>query len=107
MAVNACNRTWIIAPMLCLPATAALAEKAERDLTGFRAISVSGGIDLEVHQSDHYKAGVTLPTLQELTASGGSDIRYEGRPQQTDVRTSCGSDIKLRRQFLTLAELAH
>jgi hypothetical protein len=42
-----------IAPMLCLPAclaaTAALAEKAERDLTGFRAISVSGGIDLEVH----------------------------------------------------------
>ncbi len=93
MAVNACNRTLIIAPMLCLPATAALAEKAERDLTGFRAISVSGGIDLEVHRSDHYKAGVTLPTLHELTASG----RYEGRPQQTDVRTSCGSDIKLRR----------
>lgn len=149
MAINACNRTWILALMLCLPAATALADKAERDLTGFRAIAVSGGIDLEVHQGDHYKvvvhadggdadevetevedhgvlairkAGslfhwfnwfnwfqhykvdVTLPTLQKLTASGGSGVVFESdfTGDELELRASGGGNLRFKGKLKSL-----
>jgi hypothetical protein len=148
----------LFAPACLLPLTAGAQDREMRDLQGFDAIEVSGGIDLNIQQGpeyivevvasagdaarvstevdgstleirqqrttsglfnwfNSYSVNVTLPALESLTASGGSDIRAEGVISgdtltlratggsdvvidvdltEFDVRTSGGSDVVLR-----------
>jgi len=55
MTLNSCKRILAVALLFGLSANTTLAEDNERrELDNFHAITVSGGIDLELHQGEHY-----------------------------------------------------
>ncbi len=69
-------------------------------------VTASGGSDIhalkfEAVEADLRASGgsdivATVHDKLSARASGGSDIRYEGHPDQTDVKASGGSDIRAR-----------
>lgn len=114
----------------------ALAESEKRDLEGFHAIEIGGGIDLYVREGDqfsvevvstrgdtddilteinddtlkiHHKhlmsateslfanstVNITLPALESLSASGGSNVKGENTfsGDRLEINTSGGSDL--------------
>ncbi len=58
MTVRADTRVLMIALLFGLPTLVLADDKDSRDLNGFHAISVAEGINLEVHQGDHYAVKV-------------------------------------------------
>ena len=146
MSINSFTRTLTVALLLGLSATITLAEDEERrEVDSFHAINVSGGIDLELHQGDHYsvivhassgdtdevetevnhetlsikRAGsffgwfhwfglfhlfehysveVTLPKLDKVQASGGSNVEFDKdfSGDQLDLKASGGTDLRFR-----------
>ncbi|MEO8316088.1 MAG: head GIN domain-containing protein [Pseudomonadota bacterium] len=146
MMPKASIQTFTVALLLCLSALAALAKDTDkRDLDGFHAIAVGGGIDLVIHQGsryavtvhaesgdtddvetqiehdtliirktsgffssgvfhgfgvfrwfEHFSVDVTLPKLENVSASGGSNVGFDSNfsAEKLQLRTSGGSDLR-------------
>jgi hypothetical protein len=133
--MNARNKL-MLALLAGLPCAFAQADSEVRDLSGFTAIDVSGGVNVDIRIGDEfhvevdsdedvadlitevrgdtlhlrvdrerfwnggyddYNALIVMPALDEVEASGGSDVRVIGTVSgdEFDLNASGGSDIEI------------